>query len=118
MKWLAAKGDQIQSSSPKKATFEIPYLVTEGQPPVFNVKIFSWDDNNPPSKETEMLSEIGALSLDLAKISPELLATRKVGDKVYKAVECGVEIRIVGSLLEFRALIGGEEYCKVSRREI
>jgi len=119
MKWLAAKGDSIQRSTPKKAAFEVPYIVSDSQPCIFHVKIFAWNDNHPPSTETAKLSEICILTLDLTKIPPDKLISRKVGEaKEYKAVECSVEIKIEGSLVEFRALIGGEEYCKVSRREI
>jgi hypothetical protein len=119
MKWLVSKADPLQSSTPKTASFEIPQTAAEGQPRVYDVKIFAWNANNPPERETDGMYEVCILSVDLTKIPPEALASKSdPAGKTFQIVNCQIEIKIEGSMLEFRVLVGEQECCKVLGRDM
>jgi hypothetical protein len=119
MKWIVLKGDPLQSSPPRISSFEIPQTTAEGQPQIYQVKICAWNFNNPPSRENGEMYEVCKLDVDLTNVAAENVTTTPAADgKSFKVVNCQLEIKIEGSGLEFRVLVGGKEVCKVLGKDM
>ncbi|KAH7336643.1 hypothetical protein BKA65DRAFT_37690 [Rhexocercosporidium sp. MPI-PUGE-AT-0058] len=118
MTWLLSKGDQLQSSKPKTTEIEIPQRLNEGPDKSFEIKILAWNESDPPKREIKGLEQVCVLSINLTGLSPALLQTKDIADKKsLSIVVCKFEIKIEGSMLEFRVLVGGQEYCRALARD-
>ena len=114
MKWIILKGDPLPSSRPSSSSFEIPQTAAEGQSQVYQVKVCAWNFNDPPSRENGEMYEVCELDVNLTNVAAENVTTKPAADgKSFKVVNCQLEIKIEGSELEFRVLIGGKEVYKV-----
>jgi hypothetical protein len=119
MKWIVLKGDPLQSSPPRSSSFEIPQTTAEGQPQIYQVKICASNFNDPPSRESEGMYEVCILDVDLTNVVTDDVITKPGADgKSFKVVNCELEIKIEGSELEFRVLVGGREVCKVLGKDM
>ena len=119
MKWIILKGDPLPSSRPSSSSFEIPQTTTEGQSQVYQVKVCAWNSKDPPSRENGEMYEVCKLDVDLTNVAVENVTTKPAADgKSYKVVNCQLEIKIEGSGLEFRVLVGGKEVGKVLGKDI
>ncbi|KAH9212735.1 hypothetical protein DL95DRAFT_463734 [Leptodontidium sp. 2 PMI_412] len=118
MTWILSKGDPLQSSKAKTTEILIPQTLTEGSDKPFEVKILAWNESDPPSREAKGLEQVCVLSIDLTDLPPESLQTLKISDsKSIKMVVCKVEIKIEGSMLEFRVRVGDRECCRALARD-
>jgi len=119
MKWIILKGDPLPSSPPSSSSFEIPQTAAEGQSQVYQVKVCAWNFNDPPSRENGEMYEVSKLNVDLTNVAAENVTPKLAVDgKSFKVVNCQLEIKIDGSGLEFRVLVGGKEVCKVLGKDM
>ena len=118
MVWLLSKGDPLQSSKPKTTQIKIPQTLIDGSTKLFEVKILAWNESDPPVRETEGLEQVCVLNIDLTGLPREVLRSTesKEGDSL-EMVGCQVEIKIEGSMLEFRVLVGKWVCCKALARD-
>lgn len=119
MKWVLLKGDPLQSSprAPRSTGFEIPQLKTEGEPPIYQIKICAWNFDNPPSRETEEMYEVCIVEVDLTNV--EDIATKQAAPgSSFKVVNCELEINTEDYQLAFRVLVGGREVGKVLGKDM
>ncbi|KAH7380827.1 hypothetical protein BKA64DRAFT_749560 [Cadophora sp. MPI-SDFR-AT-0126] len=118
MKWLLSKGDSLQSSKPVTTEFKISQALISGLKKTFDVKILAWDANDPPTRETEGLEQVCVLKINLTELPPEAPPSpSKTIEESMRALTCKVEIKIEGSMLEFRVLVAEKECCKVLARD-
>ncbi|PVH83064.1 actin-like ATPase domain-containing protein [Cadophora sp. DSE1049] len=118
MTWILSKGDPLQSSKPEITEFKIPQVLIDGSNKSFEVKILAWNENDPPTREIEGLEQVCVLNINLTDLPPEVLqSTVKTGEESMKVVACKVEIKIEGSMLEFRVLVAERECCKALARD-
>jgi hypothetical protein len=119
MKWIILMGDALPSSTPSSSSFELPQTTAEGQSQVYQVKVWALNFKDPPSRENGEMYEVCKLDLDLTNAAAENVTSKKTANgKFYKVVNCQLEIKIEGSGLEFRVLVGGKEVCKVLGKDM
>jgi len=119
MAWILSKGDPLQSSKPVTTEFKIFPALIDGSTRPFEVRILAWDENHPPRWEVEEgLEQVCLLKLNLTGLLPEVLQhPRNAGEASSTVLSCKVEIKIEGSMLEFRVLVAGMECCKTLARD-
>ncbi|KAK0122814.1 hypothetical protein ONS96_009847 [Cadophora gregata f. sp. sojae] len=118
MAWILSKGDHLQSSKPKTVEFKIPQMLIDGPKRSLELKIFAWNECDLPTRENEAMEQVCLLNLNLTDIPPNVLrSTASLDEKSINLISCKIEIKIEGSMLEFRVLVAQRECCKVLARD-